>query len=115
MLFFVKKNASCTEQLVKNIEILGAQADCEIHSHDAFSWLRRYGGPPFDVIFLDPPYDAKLTAEMWEIIELHLKADGLVVFERQKKTTNVCPAAFEVVWERIYGNTRLLWMRKDKQ
>ena len=112
---FCEKNASCTEQLAKNVQILGAQAECEIHSHDALTWLGRYGGVPFDVIFLDPPYDTNLTEEMWALIEQHLGLDGLVVLERQKKTTNVCPAAFEVVWERIYGNTRLLWMRKDKQ
>ena len=110
---FCEKNASCTEQLSKNIKTLQAQEHCAIHSFDAMTWLGSYQGSPFDIIFVDPPYDTNLTEENWSVINANLAPDGLIVLERQKKTENVCPTGFEVVWERLYGNTRLLWMRKD--
>ena len=33
-----------------------------VHHADALAWLRAAGGPPFDIVFLDPPFDAGL----WE-------------------------------------------------
>ena len=57
---FVEKDrraASAIETLAREWQESGAQVTCA----DALGWLAQStGGVPFDIVFLDPPYDASL-------------------------------------------------------
>jgi 16S rRNA (guanine966-N2)-methyltransferase len=49
------------------------ETSAEVVCGDALAWLRRFPGtPPFDIVFLDPPYDAALLGEA----AMALAADG---------------------------------------
>jgi 16S rRNA (guanine966-N2)-methyltransferase len=71
------------------------------------------GGGPFDVVFLDPPYDVP-TKHVGEILgELRLGgwlgADALIVVERRSKGESwAWPEGFEALQSKRYGET-MLW------
>jgi len=112
---FCEQDHRCAEQLVTNLKKLDAGDCAQMQSVDALGWLKRYQGVSFDVVFLDPPYHLNLSEEFWENLIKIVVPNGLIVLEREKKSTIDCPAGFEVVWDRLYRKTRLLWLRKDAE
>ncbi|QRV01564.1 16S rRNA (guanine(966)-N(2))-methyltransferase RsmD [Arcanobacterium phocisimile] len=65
---------------------------------------------PFDVVFLDPPYDFpdEQLAEILAQLPRHLKSDGVVVVERAKRSSQPrWPAQLEAERERTWGDTRV--------
>ncbi|USR78843.1 16S rRNA (guanine(966)-N(2))-methyltransferase RsmD [Arcanobacterium pinnipediorum] len=72
---------------------------------------------PFDVIFLDPPYDfpdEHLTNILAQLPR-HLTSDGLVLVERAKRSSQpVWPPQLQAERERRWGDTRL-WSAHMRQ
>jgi 16S rRNA (guanine966-N2)-methyltransferase len=64
-----------------NAEMLGVAEHCLFVQGDAVSFLRRYGGPPFDLIMADPPYQLEALRELPDLALPHLKADGVLTLE----------------------------------
>ena len=71
-------------------EALQAQLRCgrpaitSLHIADAGTWLAQVAGPPFDIVFLDPPFDAGLTtAVLAKLRARHLLAPGGWVYLEQ--------------------------------
>lgn len=68
--------------LMTNLRTLGAAPDryqCELA--DARHWLTNYNGPPFDLIFLDPPFDDGDIAELLtQLMKPILLAEGGQVY-----------------------------------
>jgi 16S rRNA (guanine966-N2)-methyltransferase len=67
---------------------------------------------PFDVVFLDPPYDvtSSVVGEVLTALAEHgwLVADALVVVERSRRTADFpWPAVVGETWTRGYGETVL--------
>ena len=56
--FLIKKN------IEKSRLADGAQTFCE----DSISFLKRYKGEPFDIVFLDPPYATKLIDDALKLL-----------------------------------------------
>jgi len=60
---FVELDRQLANALGGNLQNLAA--DCtsyHIHSGDALTWLERYSGDTFDLIFVDPPF----AADLWQ-------------------------------------------------
>lgn len=110
---FVERDESCIGQLKVNLKKLEGLAQATCVATSAFSWIKKSGAEPFDIIFVDPPYETELPQEFWEATERRLAPEGVVVVERFKKRQFEAPAGFEVVWDRCYGKARLVWLRKD--
>ncbi|SDH15492.1 16S rRNA (guanine(966)-N(2))-methyltransferase RsmD [Microbacterium pygmaeum] len=74
------------------------------------------GGPrgPFDLVFVDPPYDIG-EAELSETLRLltaSLRSDALVVIERASRSPEpALPAELEHLRNKRYGDTTLWWAR----
>lgn len=66
-------------------------ADLDVADHgwflrsDAVSYLRRYSGPPYDIILADPPYSLEAMARMPELALPHLKPHGVFVLEHDSR------------------------------
>ncbi|MEZ5087133.1 MAG: 16S rRNA (guanine(966)-N(2))-methyltransferase RsmD [Tessaracoccus sp.] len=73
-------------------------------------------GEAFDLVFLDPPYDADIVDEVLAALVQHgrLAPRALVVVERSsRRRAPEWPAAFTDVWERGYGETVLYFGATD--
>ncbi len=89
---FVDRAAPALKVLHANLERLGITQGFRIHSGSAAAYLRgpRSGAAEFDIVFLDPPYDA--AAEYASILSLlggesasFLAPNAIVIAEHRKK------------------------------
>jgi len=83
-----------------------------VHAAAVGTWLRGATGP-FDLVFLDPPYDlpaAELDAALAALAPL-LAADALVIVERSSRSgaPGWEAAGLEPLRDRAYGDTALWW------
>lgn len=68
--------------LMSNLRTLGAAPD-RYHGElaDARRWLKTYNGPPFDLVFLDPPFvDDDLLELLTQLVKPILLAEGGQVY-----------------------------------
>lgn len=79
----------------------------------ALSHLERDGVAPFDLVFVDPPYADLEDTPIFETLvgSTLLAADAMVVVEGPTRHALRVPEALQPADERIYGETRLTWLR----
>ncbi len=100
--------STCRENL-KNLGILNL---VKLYKTDAIRFVRSKG-ESFDVIFMDPPYGLGLADKILKRMrEDILKDGGVVIVEEDKRWRVTVPEFLEVVSEKIYGDTKLVVMRK---
>ncbi len=58
---FVDANRRAVETIQANLKHCHLEGQASVERHDAFSWLARYRGRPFDLIYVAPPQ----YQEMW--------------------------------------------------
>ena len=70
----------------------------------------------FDLVFLDPPYDAEAGAvtDALDAAAGRMNADGLLVLERASRREAVVPAVLEHVRDVVSGDSALTFMRKRR-
>lgn len=70
---------------------------------------------PFDVVFIDPPYDVdedEITAVLHALVP-SLAESATVIVERAKRSPQpVAPDALELTREKRYGDTTLWWFAR---
>lgn len=77
----LEKNPIIAQHLRKNLEILKTD-DMRIVETDAFQWLKE-NGTPFDIVFLDPPYQIQSLPLCCLLLEQHawVRNGSLIYFE----------------------------------
>jgi 16S rRNA (guanine966-N2)-methyltransferase len=80
---------------------------------DVYDFLKR-GTGPFDLIFADPPYRETDLPRLLELIGGALAPDGLLVFEMRSHGTYSVPADWNLIKEKSYGETRMLFLEQLK-
>lgn len=113
---FVETDAGARGVILGNIEALGLFGSARVHRRDATALGERPAsdGPPFDLVFLDPPYArglgekalASLAAGNW------LAPEALVVFERGAEEPAADFPGYETVDQRRYGAAQVLFLRR---
>ncbi|MFQ5570279.1 MAG: 16S rRNA (guanine(966)-N(2))-methyltransferase RsmD [Rhodothermales bacterium] len=83
---FVEQNSRVLKCARRNAEDLGVDDMCEFLRADAVAYLQHYGGPPYDLIFADPPYSLDAIARLPDLAAAHLKPGGLFVLEHDTHT-----------------------------
>ena len=61
---FVEKNRKSILILEKNIEKLKVDEPYKILQKDVIGFLKNYDGPPFDLIFADPPFTEEMAHDV---------------------------------------------------
>ncbi|MGK2914004.1 MAG: 16S rRNA (guanine(966)-N(2))-methyltransferase RsmD [Porticoccaceae bacterium] len=97
----VERDSAVAAALKQNCALLAA-TEIEIVHAEALAWLETRGEayPPFDIVFLDPPFAANLVAlASQRLVADHCLAPGALIYVER---------AIDSVGDHLYGNWRLL-------
>ncbi len=97
----------------KNIQTFGEPERMIAIKSDYRSFLANPIGYPYDVVFLDPPYDLVVYGEVMDVLDSFVNLGGYVICESIKK--EILPESiktFEKTRERTYGKKRITIYRK---
>lgn len=99
------ENGRVGQKLISdNIAKLKAQDQTRLLRVDAtrpFAW----DGPPFDVIFLDPPYGKAMGDKALTAIRDHCAEDALIVWE--ENAAQIPPDGYALLDQRRFGSTHI--------
>ena len=101
------------EILKRNIYNLKCEDKCKINSHDCFSisQLKNMNDKQFNIIFMDPPFAEKQIYRLLENVKKLgiLKKNGVIVLHRHKKEIDTFPKNFNILDERTYGLSKIIF------
>lgn len=103
---FVDSSHDAVAAIRRNLSELGL--DAPVHRRDALAHLAAAAArTPFDLVFLDPPYDSApgIGPRLAERLPAVLTEDAVIVTESNKRAPLELP--FELLRERTYGDTRV--------
>lgn len=109
---FADRSSAVLTTLRNNAERLGVRAAVDLRRGEAQAVLRRLaGGPPFDLVFLDPPYaSASLESALRGLVGAGLLAPGAVVVAESDRRHPPGPVeGLAAIDERRYGDTLITW------
>ena len=110
---FIEKQPHVLKFARLNADDLGVADQCWFLRADAVAYLDRYGGPSFDVIFADPPYDLEAMPGLPDLAVPHLNPGGLFALEHDRRL------AFEdhprLDTSRAYGRTVVSIFRLEEE
>jgi 16S rRNA (guanine966-N2)-methyltransferase len=112
----VERDRSALEAIHANVEVVSGEGVVEVVARDVVRFLA--GGPPpgapFDLVFVDPPYetaDEKITDVLAALVAPGwLAPDAIVSVERPHRHPVVAPAGLTSGWERTFGDTLLTFL-----
>ncbi len=102
---FVEKSAKLAAAIRDNLEALQT-ANAEVIRRDAMDYLRNADPVPFDIVFLDPPFDEEMLAEACTFLQENgwLSANAVVYLERSKdRSKPALPEGWAITHEKIAG------------
>jgi 16S rRNA (guanine966-N2)-methyltransferase len=111
---FVERDARLAQQLRDNLVRL-KQADASVRNADAVSLLAEPPQLAYDLVFLDPPFDADLWDAAAQRLEAHgwLSANALVYIESPASVTPSPPASWQLHRENRAGAVRYALYRRS--
>jgi 16S rRNA (guanine966-N2)-methyltransferase len=80
---------------------------------DAYDYLKRAEGA-FDLIFADPPYDRADLPKLLDALGPALGPNGLLVFEMRSSDAYSVSNGWNLIKEKIYGETRILFLERTE-
>ena len=111
---FVDRDRAAAKIVKENLKTCGLEGT--VLQADALEILRRPG--QFDLIFVDPPYDAGLYGEVLKTINLvdKLSDGGIIVCEaRRENPLPSMTAPYRMTKEYVYGKVKLCLYTKEGQ
>ena len=110
---FIEKKKDAIEILEKNIEKLKVKNKVKIFFNDIFELIEKQNifKLKFDLIFCDPPYKDTNIDELIKLIfdKNLITKNGIIVIHRNKATKEKLPDHFEILEERIYGVSKIIF------
>ncbi len=97
----------------ENIEALGLEGRARLFRRDATKLGPAKNMGPFGLLFLDPPYGKELAEKaLSEVLAGGwLQQGAICVIEEEAKAELVLPEALAPLDERIYGGTKIIFLR----
>jgi 16S rRNA (guanine966-N2)-methyltransferase len=104
---FAEKNAVCLRTLRANLDALGDRTRYHVYKGDVRSLMPQLG--KYDIMLLDPPYDAGLYGDVLEKADACgiLKPGARVVMECRRQFDFTLPVMYNFVKRRDYGDISL--------
>ena len=112
---FVEQNRRATALIAQNLAACGVEQGYTIHCGDIVSALRRLPADArFDLILLDPPYDAENVADALGAAASRLAEGGVLVLERATRREPELPEALTRVRDVTSGDSTLTFMKAQR-
>ncbi len=110
---FIDDSADARALIRENVEALGLTGATKIWRRDAAKLGALDTLSPFGLAFLDPPYRKGLLTPALSGLRdgLWLTSPALVIAESAEDETIPSPQGFETLDERIYGDTRVAFLK----
>lgn len=102
----VEQNQTAVNAIHENLATLNAGNKCQVVKDDALAYLRRTPEKPFDIVFLDPPFDQSLLQPCIELLEQPgwLAKSALIYIEVNKTLTRLpIPDSWQIHRSKIAG------------
>jgi len=107
----VELDAESFKTIMNNIKSLEIEDRVRLHRKDAKAWSRNNKDVQFDVVLIDPPYDA-VPYTLLHKLATHAKPDGLVVYSLPPDHDFKLSSEFELISEKSYGDATLCFYRR---
>lgn len=116
---FVEKARASQQLIEENLEFTKLTEGATLLKGDVQSVLPRLeGGEPFDLIFMDPPFEHLLEKETLTYLSKSslLAEDGMIVVEARPGTdfSYLPDLGFDVVKERIYSRSEHIFLKRHE-
>jgi 16S rRNA (guanine966-N2)-methyltransferase len=112
---FIEKDRRAAALIAANLAVCGVEQGYTIECGDAAAVLRRMPeADAFDLVWLDPPYDAdpEMLAETLHEAARRAAAEGLIVLERASRREPLVPPGLERVRDVVAGDSALTFLRR---
>lgn len=113
---FVERDRRAAALIAANLAMCGVERGYTIECGDAAAVLRRLPeSDPFDLVLLDPPYDADpemLTGTLRDAARL-TGPGGLIVLERASRREPVVPDGLDRTRDVVAGDSALTFLRRS--
>ena len=110
---FVEKKKEAVEILEKNIKKLKLKNKVKIYFDDVFDVIEKknISESKFDLIFCDPPFKDTNIEKLIELVfnKKLLSKNGIIILHRNKTTREKLPNCIEIVEERTYGLSKIIF------
>lgn len=100
---FIERQSKVLAFARTNATSLGIDRQVWFFSADAVKYIERYKGPPFDVIFADPPYELPEIPKLPDLVLPHVAEGGRFVLEHDSTHSFENHPAIDTI--RPYGRT----------
>lgn len=104
---FIESHTAAARQLTENCEILNANA--EVFAGDCLTWRPPLEAEPFDLVFIDPPFQKNLWQQVIDHIDhnIPLSSDALVYVEQPLETIFRAPEHWSLTKDKRIGQVRM--------
>jgi len=111
----VERDAAALAAIRTNLEVLPSDTVAVVVARDVTRYLAAAAaGGPFDLVFVDPPYDTTdedVTAVLARLtVPGRLAPDAVVSVERPHRHRVIAPPGLRTGWERTFGDTLLTFL-----
>ena len=110
---FIEKNKKVAELIGKNLKKTGLEEAATVIRGDVISNIPGLKAhPPFDIIYMDPPYDLKAEEQVIEsIAEAGILSDGgMIIIEADLKRELKSIPGFRVYREKTYKTNKHIFL-----
>ncbi|MFO1091666.1 MAG: 16S rRNA (guanine(966)-N(2))-methyltransferase RsmD [Hyphomicrobiales bacterium] len=111
---FVEEAASARGVIRRNADALGVLGLSKVWRRDATKLGPCAPQPPFGLVFADPPYAKGLGEKaLASLVEGGWLSPGaIIVLEEAERAAVAVPEGIELIDQRTYGDTQVLFLRK---
>lgn len=117
--YFVENARDAIVKLEQNIDVTGFKRKTDITWADVPQTLSRGATRRMDLIFLDPPYNMPVASVRGDLESLvtggFLSDEGRIVVHRPHKEAQLKPFGLKKMWEKDYGQSRLLLFKHEEE
>jgi 16S rRNA (guanine966-N2)-methyltransferase len=110
---FVERSPRAIEALRENLRRTGLEAEASVVRSDVPAFLERASEGRFDLVFVDPPYEAPLEPVLAALDANALLSDGaeVVATRRSRSSIDVIPVDWALARRLAYGDSVLSLFR----